>query len=78
MCVFGYFVKLNVASLTIKLPVAPRAWSLSFLFVFLNKSGSYRGRCFGLNLTRRVPKFGSSSFGGVLLGVALYVSNAAV
>ena len=80
MCVFWYFVRLNLASLTTKLPVVPRAWGLSFLFVFvfLNKSGSYRSRCFGLNRMRRLRQFRNSSFGSVLLGAALYVFNAAV
>ena len=78
MCVFGYFVKLNVASLTIKFLVVSCAWRLSFLFVFLNKSGSYRGWCFGLNRTRRLHNFSNSLFRGVLLGIVLYVFKAAV
>ena len=46
--------------------------------MFLNKSGSCLGRFLDLNRRRRLPKFGSGSFGSVLLVVVLYVFNAAV
>ena len=39
---------------------------------------SIGGRCFGLHRRRKLAKFSNSLFSGVLLGVALYVSNSAV